>query len=465
MIMRVVVVGHGMAGSRVVEQIRARSTTIPVTVLGAERCPAYNRVLLSNVLAGKVTADEIRLAGTKDPATTVRTGVTVTGLDRAARVVVADDGSRTRYDVLVLATGSQPVVPPLPGLVRDGALVPGAAVFRTVEDCQAILAAARHARRAVVLGGGLLGLEAARGLAARGLSVEVVHLAGHLMERQLDPAAGRVLARTVAGLGVGVRVAARVEAVLGTDRLRGLRLAGGLELPTDLLVLACGIRPEVSLAAAAGLAVDAGVVVDDAMRSVTDPSVYAVGECAQHDGQVYGLVAPAWEQAAVVADRVTGADPGARYCGSRVVTRLKAAGVELAAMGQTQLGEDDAEVLQFSDPARGTYKKLVIRDERLVGAILLGEIATVGLVTQLFDRGGRVPADRLGLLFGPRRDAPVADGTVCRCNGVTADAIEACWRDGARTVAEVAGRTRATTGCGGCQPEVAGTLAALGGQR
>ncbi|QSB16120.1 NAD(P)/FAD-dependent oxidoreductase [Natronosporangium hydrolyticum] len=470
--MTIVVVGYGMAGSRVVEQLRARNEHEPVIAFGAEPYAAYNRVLLSRVLAGEASAEDIRLAATTSGATTVRTGVTVTEIDRDAREVVADDGSRTGYDTLVLATGSQPVVPPLAGLVTDGSgeLLPGAAVFRTVADCQNIIEAAQDAKRAVVLGGGLLGLEAARGLAGRGLSVEVLHAADHLMDRQLDAAAGRVLARTLAGLGVRVRLGARAQAVRGADRVRGVALADGTVLDADLLVLACGVRPEVSLARRAGLTVETGVVVDDALRSVDDPAVYAVGECAQHDGQVYGLVAPAWEQATVVADQLSGADPQARYRGSRIVTRLKAAGVELAAMGQTQPGEEDpdgAEVLHFCDPARGTYKKLVLRDDRVVGAILLGEISTVATVTQLYDRGTPAPADRLRLLFHSHRngggppESPTGDVTVCHCNGVAAETIEACWRAGAHTVTEIAQQTRATTGCGGCRGQVAGIVARL----
>jgi assimilatory nitrate reductase electron transfer subunit len=474
---RVVVVGNGMAGARVVDEIRRRDDQLQVTVFGAEPYAAYNRVLLSSVLAGAATVDDIRLAATHEVADgiVVRTGVTVRRIDRARRMVVADDGTHAWYDVLVLATGSSALIPPIDGLVCDGGLIPGATVFRTVGDCHEILAATATASRVVVIGGGLLGLEAARGLIARGLEVEVLHNAGHLMERQLDPLAGKVLARTLADLGVRARVAATAAAIEGVDRVRGVRLADGVLLPADLVVLACGVRPELTLARAAGLAIDQGIVVDDALRSVTDPDIYAIGECAQHDGQVYGLVAPAWEQARVVADRVSGVDPAATYAGSRVVTRLKAAGVDLATMGETHVDADDAdetgaEVVQFSDPARGTYKKVVIRDDRLVGAILLGEIGTVGTVTQLFDRQSPVPLDRLALLFphqrmgGPSADeadspAHIPDrATICQCNGVTKGAITRCWLAGASTIADVVTATRATTGCGTCRPTVGGIV-------
>ncbi|MGN6246172.1 MAG: FAD-dependent oxidoreductase [Motilibacteraceae bacterium] len=480
---RVVVVGNGMAGARVVEELRAHDPghLLSVTVLGEEEHGAYNRILLSEVLAGRHRAEDIRLgtAGWHDVHDVeLRLGHRVTGIDRQVRQVVVDDGTRVPYDVLVLATGSRPVLPPLDGLVQDGGLVTGAYAFRTLDDCGRVLAglAERPVRRAVVLGGGLLGLEAARGLAGRGIDVVVVHAVGHLMERQLDPAAGGVLRRTLRGLGVSVRLGATSTGVLrGPDgRFAGVRLDDGSVVLADLLVVACGVRPETGVAAQAGLAVDRGVVVDDTLRSVTDPRVFALGECAQHDGQVYGLVAPAWEQAAVVAAQVTGADPGRRYPGSRTVTRLKAAGVDLAAMGEstadteTLLDQPGVEVVQLSDPARGTYGKLVVRDGRLTGAILVGAPSAVPAVTQLYDRGAPLPPDRASLLLGPRRHSPAEATespermplatTVCRCNGVTKLRIQDAVLDGARTTQDVALATRATTGCGGCRSAVDGIV-------
>jgi len=464
--MRLVVIGYGMAGSRVVEDVRARDPhrRIDITVLGAEKQAAYNRVLLSDVLAGRTAADDIALTAAGWPAEAgvdLRLGAAATGIDRERREVVADDGSRIGYDRLVLATGSRAWLPPVEGL---DVTRPGITVFRTLDDCHAIIAAAHNARRVVVLGGGLLGLEAARGLAGRGLAVTVLHFAGHLMERQLDEGAGSVLTRTLGQLGVEIRTGTTITGVVG-DPITAVQLDDGSTLDADLLVIACGVRPEVSLARDAGLQVENGIVVDDALRTVTDQHIYAVGECAQHDGQVYGLVAPAWDQARVAADQITGTDT--RYAGSRVITRLKAAGVDLAAMGET--GGDDidgvgAEVLQFADPTRGTYKKVVLRDGRVTGAILLGQIDTVGTVTQLFDRGAPAPTDRLTLLFGDRTAPAPAQtpalmpdrATVCQCNGVTKGAITACVLAGARTVPEVAAATRATTGCGSCHDTVAG---------
>ncbi|NUW44161.1 FAD-dependent oxidoreductase [Nonomuraea rhodomycinica] len=454
--MRLVVVGNGMAGSRLVSEVRARDPHVTVTVLGAETCRPYNRVLLSNVLAGTTRPDQVRLV---EPSWYAAHGVeavfgsAVTCLDRDARMVVTEDGRRVPYDVLVLATGSEAIVPPIPGVER-------AIPFRTLDDCERILEAAGRSRRAVVVGGGLLGVEAARGLAGRGLPVTLLHLAGHLMERQLDVEAGQVLGETLAGLGVDIRTGVTAREV----RADGVALADGELVEGDLVILACGVRPLTGLAADAGLEVRRGVVVDDEMRT-DDPSIFAIGECAEHDGTVYGLVAPAWEQATVAADVITGGK--ALYRGSRLVTRLKAKSVELAAMGETQLTEEHAEVVRFSHRARGTYRKLVIRDGRLVGAILLGESDAVGTLTQLFDRGGTLPGDRAGLLFpGLSSAAHVADSPtlmpdaarVCQCNNVTKGQIRACWEAGARDVAGIAAATRATTGCGTCRDAVEGIV-------
>ncbi|MER6945384.1 FAD-dependent oxidoreductase [Nonomuraea sp. NPDC000554] len=453
--MRLVVVGNGMAGSRLVGEVRARDPRVAVTVLGAEDCPPYNRVLLSNVLAGSARPEQLRLL---DPSwygthnVDAALGSSATLIDRDAGAVLTADGRRVPYDVLVLATGSEAIVPGIPGVRR-------AIPFRTLDDCRRILRAAADSRGAVVIGGGLLGIEAARGLAGRGLPVTLLHLAGHLMERQLDAEAGLVLGETLAGLGVRVRTGVVAEEVLE----EGVRLAGGELVEGDLVVLACGVRPVTGLASDAGLEVRRGVVVDDEMRT-DDPAVFAIGECAEHNGTVYGLVAPAWEQAAVAADVITGGK--ALYRGSRLVTRLKARSVELAAMGETQLTDEHAEVVRFSHRARGTYRKLVIRDGRLVGAILLGESDAVGTLTQLFDRGGPLPGDRAGLLFpglsaAPQADSPVLmpdAARVCQCNNVTKGQIRACWEAGARDVAGVAAVTRATTGCGTCRDAVAGIL-------
>ncbi|MEU5787903.1 FAD-dependent oxidoreductase [Micromonospora purpureochromogenes] len=463
--MNVVIVGYGMAGSRLAAELHARDGDLKVVVLGAEPHRAYNRIMLSTLLAGKVAEPDVELAEVAGQGVDVRTGVQGTTIDRDARVVHTDDGDRIPYDHLVLATGSRAIVPPLPGL--DPADLPERVVpFRTLDDCRRILAAAEGARSALVLGGGLLGLEAARGLAARGLDVGVVHPVPYLMERQLDPTGAAVLASTLADLGVTTHLAvAATRVAADADGVR-LDLADGRSLSADLLVISCGVRPDTALAAAAGLAVERGVVVDDQLRT-GDPRISAIGDCAQHDGTLTGLVAPAWAQARVLAQALTGEDPAARYRPRPVVTRLKAAGIDLAAMGDPAGGP--GEELTFADPARGTYARLRIHEERLTAAILLGDNPSVGTVVQLFDRGAPVPADRRALLLGRALGGTAAApaespalmpdaATVCQCNDVRKGALVACWRAGARTVDEMVATTRAATGCGGCRDAVAGIV-------
>ncbi|WP_084219430.1 FAD-dependent oxidoreductase [Spirillospora albida] len=470
----IVVVGNGMAGARFVTELRARDRDVPITVFGAETERPYNRVLLSNVLAGITRAEHIDLVDAAWYAAhgvDARLGVEVTRIDREARVVHAADGTATPYGTLVLATGSTAFIPPMPGLT-DG-LPEGAEVFRTLDDCRRISGLADRARHAVVVGGGLLGIEAARGLAGRGLDVTVLHLAGHLMERQLDPAAGKVLARTLDRLGIGTRLEANVQGLrTAGGAVTGVELAtpdGGTEVvDADLVILSCGVRPEVSLARDAGLAIGRAVIVDDELRSVTDPSVRAIGECSEHRDEVYGLVAPAWEQAGVLAGLLAGTDPAARFTGARQITRLKAAGIELASMGETHFGDDDdgVEVVRFTDAARGTYKKAVIRDGRLIGAILLGETSTAGTLSQLYDRSAPVPSERLDLLFPGFAGAAEAASpvrmpdaaTVCHCNNVSKGRIRACWQQGSRTPEAIARDTKAGTGCGSCRSAVEGIL-------
>ncbi|WP_207390428.1 FAD-dependent oxidoreductase [Rhodococcus sp. ABRD24] len=465
---RVVIVGNGMVGARLAEELRRRDRDperLEVVVFGAEPRAAYNRILLSNVLAGSITARDTRLRPDDWWARNhvdVRIGVRVEAVDTEARVVRCDDGKLLGYDELVLATGSTSFVPPIEGMHVDA---DGVAAFRTVEDCDRITGAASPGCRAVILGGGLLGLEAARGLLLRGADVTVVHPKAVPMERQMDPGGGAVLGRVLTGLGMRVLLNRRAIALRGTGAARVLVLDDGTELPVDLVVLTAGVRPATAVARAAGVIVDYGVVVDDGLRT-SAPHVWAIGECAQHRGEVYGLVQPGWEQAAVVAARITGADPGAEYHGSETVTRLKAHDIDLASMGDVSadLHDTDHEVLTLADPARGRYAKLVVREERIVGAVLLGSPDVVGTVTQLFDARLPVPQDRMVLLTG--RGAATTESVspagmpggavICRCNSVTKTNLTAAWRSGARSVAALATATRATTGCGGCSSTVEG---------
>jgi assimilatory nitrate reductase electron transfer subunit len=449
----IVIVGNGMAGARLAQELRARRDDLPVTVIGAEAGGTYNRVLLSNVLAGTARVEDIALTSPEWYArhgVDLHAGVRAAAIDRDRRIVRLPDGRTVPYGTLVLATGSTAVVPP--GLGGAPHVIP----FRTLADCATILDHARTARHVAVIGGGLLGLEAARGLAGRGLPVTLLHVRTHLMDRQLDAGAGRLLRHTLQALGVNVITNARTTAVQDGR----LGLDDGREIDADLVVLACGVRPDTALARDAGLAVDRGVVVDDQLRSISDKNIYAIGECAQHDGQVYGLVAPAWEQARVLADILVGRT--AAYGGTRTVTRLKAAGVELAAMGRTDAEGDE---VTFVDAARGIYQKLVLHDGRIVGAILLGDTRAAGTVTQLYERGSTAPVDRAALLLGNTARAEAESptlipdrATICQCNGVTKGAIHTAWQAGARSVEALADATRATTGCGTCRDTVCGLL-------
>jgi assimilatory nitrate reductase electron transfer subunit len=359
------------------------------------------------------------------------------------------------YDALVLATGSIPTLPPVRGVVRrDGTLHPKVHAFRSLDDCRRLLAALPTARRAVVVGGGLLGLQVARALAVRGLATEVVEGGDHLLRSQVGPAAGSVLARGLQRLGTAVYCGAR--AVRLTDE--GLVLDNGYVLETDLVVLTAGGRPSTALARRAGLTVRRGVVVDDGLASVDDPHVHAVGDCAEHRGRTTGFVAPAWEQAAVLADRL--ACRPASYTGTRSVARLRATGLDVAVLGDPQHETGDEVVV--TNPVAGSHRSLVVRDGRVVAATLVGDLSRVGLITQCYDRGRRLGADEPARLLMGERAAPDTtpewqlpdDAEVCACAGVSAGAVRGCG-----SLDDVRATTRATTGCGGCAATVRQLLA------
>ena len=462
---RLVLVGNGMAGARVLEELVARGgmSRYAVTVLGEEPTGAYNRVLLSGMLNGTYQAQDLLLQPAEWYARhgiTLHAGDRVTAVDRGAREVRTESGRRVPYDRLVLATGSRAALPALPGLTRaDGARLEGVFVFRTLEDCRAISAYGQGCRRALVLGGGLLGLEAACGLRDLGLEVTILQRGGHLMDRQLDTEGARVLEARIRSRGVEVRVNAAAAEVRGERAVTGLVLADGTELPCELLVLACGIQPNVELARECGLPVARGILVDDQLRT-EDPHIRALGECAEHRGMMYGLVAPLWEQAAVLARSLLG-EPGAAYGGSRVTTRLKVVGIELTTLGSVDPRDDRDEVVQYAEPQRGIYQKLLIREGRLVGAILLGDGDRAPYLTQLWDRGGPLPSVRASLLFDlggrPGSLSPEEmpdEAVVCHCNGVRKGDLRECLAGGARGFHEVVQATRACTGCGSCKPLV-----------
>lgn len=464
-----VVVGNGMAGARAIEEILSRGggTQFDVTVFGDEPYGNYNRILLSNVLAGSDDTSEIYLNPLDwyaDNNIDLRAGVRVVRIDRYARIVHADDGTAMKYDRLILATGSRSFFPPMEGMWADNkALTDGVFGFRSLDDCASMIDYAVGKTKAAVIGGGLLGLEAARGLQNRGLAVELVHAAPTLMNAQLDDSAGGILRRSVENLGIAVHTEKLTSKVLSVNgSITGIEFSDGERSDCDMLVVAAGIRPNVGLAQRAGLTVERAIVVDDQMRSIDDDRIYVVGECAQHRGQVYGLVAPLWEQAAVLADHLTDTNNHAAYHGSRIATKLKVAGVDVAAMGLKSPEHEDDEFVQYSEPRHGIYKTIVVRDGKLVGATLVGDVSKVVFLMQAFDRGLPLPEERVSLMFDigtPDIDVGVAelddDAQVCNCNGVSKGTLVNCVKGGEKSVAGVMAATRAGKGCGSCKGLVA----------
>ncbi|WP_308222484.1 FAD-dependent oxidoreductase [Kitasatospora sp. A2-31] len=382
---RIAVVGGGMAAARFAERYTALGGTGRVTVYGAEPRAPYNRALLADVLTGRYDAESIALPlGGAEP----RPGCEVVALDPAARTLGLADGTVVPWDELVLATGANPVLPPIRGLRRadGGRLTEGVHTLRTLEDCGRLAEDAVGARRAVVIGGGVLGVSAARALTALGVPTEIVHQGPYLIERQLDAQAGEVLRGLLLEVGVETYPGNRARAMRGEDRVTGVVLANGYVLDCDLVVLACGTRPRTALAHTAGLPVATGVLVDDALATAA-PGVHAIGDCAEHRSTVHGLALPAWDQADVLAQRLSGAEPDARYTGSRPPARLSTGGLEYAAFGEVDESLDPGlDVLRLTDATRGSYKKLVLRGDRLVGAILLGDLAGVDALAEAWRR-------------------------------------------------------------------------------
>ena len=461
---KLVVIGNGMAGARTVEEILARGgdDQFDITMFGDEPYGNYNRILLSNVLNGSQDVSDIflnPLEWYRENRVTLHAPARVTHIDRAAKEVFSDDGRATFYDKLIIATGSRAFVPPMGGLQSsNGDPKHGVFVFRTIDDCHKIAGYATKCRRAAVIGGGLLGLEAARGLLNFGVEVHVIHLGRWLMDNQLDAQAGAILRTAMERMGIHVHTEKSTESILGDDGATGLQFKDGTTLDCDMVVLSAGIRPNAEIGRECGLTVERAIVVDNQMRSVDDPDVFIVGECAQHRGKVYGLVSPLWDQGQVLADVITGTKPDAAYHGSKIATKLKVMGVELASMGVTEPTDDKDEVVTFAEPKRGTYKKLIIRDGILIGAMMLGDLSKAAYLMQAFDRGTPLPEERLSLLFdigAPSVQTTMlempGDAQICNCNGVTKDALRKCVLSGKRSLKMVMDATRAGTGCGSCK--------------
>jgi len=457
-----------MAGVRTLEELlKIAPDKYDITVFGAEPYGNYNRIMLSPLLAGEKTIDDIMLNDEQwyiDNDITLYKGKQVTEIDRARRRVVAMDGTTADYDRLLLATGSRPFMIPVPGNDRDGVIA-----FRDVHDVETMLQAARDYQKAVVIGGGLLGLEAANGLMKQGMEVTVVHLLDSLMERQLDKPAAALLKASLQERGMNFLMEAATEEIIGNGRVRGVRFKDGSEIEADLVVMGVGIVPNTTLAQDAGLHCERGIVVNDTMQTF-DPRIYAVGECVQHRGIAYGLVAPLFEQGKVAANQLAGLGY-ASYRGSVTSTKLKVTGIDLFSAGEFNAQEGD-EVMLFQDPSAGTYKKLVIRDDRIKGAVLYGDTIDGTWYFQLMREGTGIGDFRKTILFGQHDlgDAGHGDETrvmalsddaeICGCNGVCkGDIVNAISKHGLFTLEDVRAHTKASSSCGSCTGLVEALLA------
>jgi len=470
-----VVIGNGMAGMRVVEELLKLEggQRFRITVFGAEPHVNYNRIMLSSVLAGDKDLDDIVINSREwydENNITLVTNDAVTRIDRGDKSVTAASGLIVSYDRLLIATGSRPLAPPIPGLG-----LPGVCAFRDIADVDKMLTAARTHKRAVVIGGGLLGLEAAWGLKQRGMSVALIHLMPTLMERQLDAAAGQMLQRDLDRRGIAFFTDGQTEEITGTDHAEGVQLADGRFVPADLVVLAIGIRPNIDLAKVAQLEVNRGIVVTDDMRT-SDPDIFAVGECVEHRGNVFGLVAPIWDQARVCAARLAG-DEEALFISKALATSLKITGVDVFSAGALMAADESDDEITLRDDSKGLYKKIVLRDGKLVGAVLYGDVADGQWYLQLMRDKEDVSALRERLVFGrafaeaitgkpatPDFAAMPDDTQICGCNGVCKGTIVSTIQAKKLTsLSEVRAHTKASASCGQCTPQVEALLAFAAG--
>lgn len=471
---KLVLVGNGMAGMRTLEELLKLAPDIyDVTVFGAEPYGNYNRILLSPVLAGEKSVSEIMLnddAWYSERGITLYKGKRVNKIDRVRREVSTEDGTTASYDRLILATGSTPFIIPVPGHDKEGVLG-----FRDISDVERMLDTARGHHRAVVIGGGLLGLEAANGLMKQGMQVTVVHLHDQLMERQLDQAAGNLLRRSLEENGLRFLMSTQTKEILGGERVTGVRFDDGTEIEADLVVMAVGIRPNIALAQSAGLHCERGIVVDDTLLTY-DPRIYAVGECSQHRGALYGLVAPLFEQAKVCANHLARFGI-AKYGGSLTSTKLKVTGIDLFSAGDYNGGEGTEEMV-FQDASRGVYRKLVLKDNRISGAVMYGDTLDAPWYFQLMRDGSNIADIRENILFGQAHIGDTGHGDessrvaslndeaeICGCNGVSkGEIVKAITGNKLFTLEDVRLHTKASSSCGSCTGLVENILAiTLGG--
>jgi len=468
---KLAMIGNGMAGMHAIEEIlNANPDMFDITIFGAERYPNYNRILLSSVLAKEMTVDDIILNDEQWYAKhgiALHTGKRITEIQRGYKKLVAQDGTETEYDNLIIATGSNPFLLPIPGADKDGIIT-----FRDIDDCNAMIESAGQCEKAVVIGGGLLGLEAAKGLMNLGMDVTVIHDQATLMNMQLDAIAGNMLRIALEKQGMKFRLSTLTTAILGKEKVTGLLFADGSMLECELLVMAVGIRPNKALAESAGLYCNRGIMVNDYMRTVTDSAVYAVGECAEHRGRTYGLVAPLFEQARILAYQITG--QGLKtYQGSEVSTKLKISGVDVFSAGDFQT-TPEADVIEYLDHAGGTYKKLVLKDDKVIGTVMFGDTADGPNFFRMLQEGKDISGQRSSLLFGStilgdsghsgidQVAAMAPDTIVCGCNGVSKQTIiDAIVKQNCTTRKEVTACTKAAGSCGGCGGLVEQLLASV----
>jgi nitrite reductase (NADH) large subunit len=464
--MKLVMVGNGMAGVRTLEELlKIAPDLYDITVFGAEPHPNYNRILLSPVLAGEQTLDEIvlnPLSWYEENNIKLHLGKKVVDVDRRNRIVKAADGTEEPYDRLLIATGSNPFILPVPGKDLEGVIA-----YRDIADTNTMIEAATKYKHAVVIGGGLLGLEAANGLMLRGMQVTVVHIMPWLMERQLDDSAGKMLQKSLEARGLKFLIGASTQALIGDQdggkggRVMAVQFKDGTEVPADLVVMAAGIRPNTELAEKIGLHCNRGIVVNDTMQTITDPRIYSLGECAAHRGIAYGLVAPLFEQGKVCATHLAEFGIG-RYTGSQTSTKLKVTGIDLFSAGDF-MGGDGSEDIVMSDPYGGVYKRLVVKEGKLVGACLYGDTVDGSWYFKLIREGRTVADIRDKLMFGEsnigdtghqghNKAAAMADADeVCGCNGITKGSIcKAIKEKGLFTLEEVRKHTKASASCGSC---------------
>ncbi|WP_214626273.1 nitrite reductase large subunit NirB [Paenibacillus agaridevorans] len=458
---RLVLIGNGMAGVRCVEEILAlEPDRFDITIIGSEPHTNYNRILLSKVLQGNTSIEDITMntqSWYEERGIVLHKGEEAVAIDTGRRRVRTSAGREVDYDKLILATGSDPFMLPLPGADKPGVLA-----FRNIKDCNALMEASRTFKRAVVIGGGLLGLEAARGLLNLGMDVSVVHIHGYIMERQLDRTASEMLRKELEGQGMRFLLEKQSERILGRKRVEGLQFRDGSRIETDLVVFAVGIRPNVKLAAASGIETNRAVVVDDYMETNV-PGIYAVGECAEHRGIAYGLVAPLYEQGKVLAKAICGRETEG-YAGSTLYSQLKVSGVDVFSAGEIRESADTVSIMKY-DGLRRTYSKITLEGNRIAGAVLFGDTSQGNGLLRYIQRGADVSVLNVtesgGVAFGVEYAATMPDAeTVCSCNGVTKGALmSAVCEQGLRTLPEVRDCTRASSSCGGCKPVVEAIIA------